>query len=193
MKRASVLLCFLLLLSLLLSGCQGVKDTAADEEAAAKAGVSATAPALDESGGTTVPDAEGDVVQGNTKAPDATGETAGKETAMKLTVGKKTFTVTLENNETAKALMNQLPLDLVMSELNGNEKYYYYSELPSDPKQVGTVRAGDVMLYGGNTLVIFYETFRTTYPYTRIGAVDDPSGLAKALGSGDVRVEWSAS
>ena len=85
----------------------------------------------------------------------------------------------------------QLPLDLLMTELNGNEKYYYYSELPSDPRRVGTVHAGDIMLYGGNTLVLFYKTFDTNYSYTRIGSVENPEGLAQALGAGDVSVTWS--
>ncbi|MBP5273037.1 MAG: hypothetical protein ILO43_08775 [Clostridia bacterium] len=110
---------------------------------------------------------------------------------MKLIIGDKTFSVRLEDNATARAVKAQLPLDLLMTELNGNEKYYYYSELPSDPRRVGTVHAGDIMLYGGNTLVLFYKTFDTNYSYTRIGSVENPEGLAQALGAGDVSVTWS--
>ncbi len=161
----AMLLTFLLLLGMLLTGCQDVKDTS-------------------------VKDAEGDVRRGNTKKAEATATTTQKAGSMKLIVGNKTFTVRLENNETAQALKAQLPLSLEMTELNGNEKYYYYSTLPTSATRPGTIHAGDVMLFQSNTLVIFYKTFESDYSYTRIGSVTDPEGLAEALGSGDVRVEW---
>ena len=195
---AAMLVTFLLLLGMLLTGCQHVKDTSADEEAARKAKVTASAPnltrATDKDGNyievSTVRDAQGDVQKGNTKKAEATATTTQKAEDMKLIVGGKTFTVRRENNETVQALKAQLPLDLEMTELNGNEKYYYYSTLPTSATRPGTIRAGDIMLFQSNTLVIFYDTFESDYAYTRIGSVTDPEGLAEALGTGDVRVEW---
>lgn len=195
---AAMLVTFLLLFGMLLTGCQQVKDTSADEEAARKAKSTAASPdltrATDKEGNvievSTVPDAEGDVQKGNTKKAEATATTTQKAGDMKLIVGDQTFTVRLENNETAQALKAQLPLDLEMTELNGNEKYYYYSTLPTGATRPGTIHAGDIMLYQSNTLVIFYDTFESDYSYTRIGSVTDPEGLAEALGTGDVRVEW---
>lgn len=196
---AAMLLSILLLLGMLLSGCQDVKDTSADEEAGRKAKLTEVAPdltrATDKDGNyievSTVPDAEGDVQRGNTKKAEATATTTQKAGSMKLIIGDKTFPVKLENNETAQALKAQLPLSLTMTELNGNEKYYYYSTLPTASTRPGTIHAGDIMLYGSNTLVIFYKTFESEYSYTRIGSVANPDGLAEALGSGDVQVEWS--
>lgn len=195
---AAMLITLCLLLGMLLTGCQHVKDTSADEEAARKAKVTASSPdltrATDKDGNyievSTVPDAEGDVQKGNTKKAEATATTTQKAGDMKLIIGDKTFTVRLEDNETAQALKAQLPLDLEMTELNGNEKYYYYSTLPTGATRPGTIHAGDIMLFQSNTLVIFYDTFESDYSYTRIGSVTDPEGLAEALGSGDVRVEW---
>lgn len=112
-------------------------------------------------------------------------------TKMKITVGDKVFTVTLEDNATAKAFKTLLPFSINMSELNGNEKYFDLSEsLALNSTNPGTIRNGDLMLYGSRTLVLFYKSFSTSYRYTRIGRIDNVSGLAEALGSGNVIVKY---
>lgn len=96
------------------------------------------------------------------------------------------YGMALEENETARALMARLPLAMEMQELNGNEKYYYMdAALPANEERVGQVRRGDVMLYGDDCLVIFYEDFATEYRYTRVGRI----GELPELGKGSVRVE----
>ncbi len=123
---------------------------------------------------------------------DVTDLHESEDNKMRITIGGKEFTATLEDNETSKAIGTLLPMTLDMSELNGNEKYYYLNQsLPTNTESIGTIHAGDIMLYGSSCIVIFYDTFETSYSYTRIGHIDDVSELASALGSGDVTVTFS--
>jgi hypothetical protein len=111
---------------------------------------------------------------------------------MKITAGSTVFTATLADNEAGAAFKSMLPLTLNMADLHANEKYYDLPRaLPAAPTNPGTINAGDVMLYGSDTLVLFYRTFTTSYSYTAIAKVDDPSRLAAALGTGNVTVTFS--
>lgn len=110
---------------------------------------------------------------------------------IKITVNSQTFTATLFDNNSAKAFKEMLPLTLNMIELNGNEKYYDLpNSLPTNSSNPQTIKNGDLMLYGSKTLVLFYKTFSTSYSYTKLGAIDDVTGLATALGSGNVTVTF---
>lgn len=109
-----------------------------------------------------------------------------------LTIHGTSFAVTLEDNEAARAFAARLPLTLDMSELNGNEKYFYLDEsLPTASYRPGTIQTGDLMLYGSSCVVLFYQTFTSGYSYTRLGRVTNPEGLAAALGSGSVKVSFA--
>ena len=112
---------------------------------------------------------------------------------MTITINGQSFLVTLYDNETVAALKEKIPLTLDMSELNGNEKYNYLSfSLPTNASNPGQIHAGDLMLYGSDCLVLFYESFATSYRYTPIGRVNDPSGLAGAVGRGSVQITFAA-
>ena len=106
-----------------------------------------------------------------------------------LTIGDHSFTAKMEQNSTVEAFRALLPLTLEMQELNGNEKYHYLSEsLPANRTKVGTIHAGDIMLYGDNCVVVFNEKFNTTYQYTPSGHITSPEGLKENLGSGTTKV-----
>ena len=115
-----------------------------------------------------------------------------EESRVWMTVGERRFAITLTDNAAARAFAELLPLTLDMPDLNGNEKHVTLpKELPTNASRPGTIRNGDLMLYGSNTLVVFYLTFDSSYSYTRLGRVDDPTGLAQALGPRSVRVVFS--
>jgi len=112
---------------------------------------------------------------------------------MKITIGTTVFTATFYDNATAAAFKAKLPMTINMTELNGNEKYFDLpNALPANASNPGTIQNGDLMLYGSNTLVLFYKIFSTSYSYTKIGRIENPSGLATALGSGNATVTFEA-
>ena len=118
--------------------------------------------------------------------------TSREQALMWMTIGAKRFAVTLEDNTTARAFVQLLPTTLDMPDLNGNEKHVRLPRsLPTNAVRPGTIRTGDVMLYGDETLVVFYETFRSSYSYTRIGRIADSAELARALGPGTARIAFA--
>ncbi len=108
---------------------------------------------------------------------------------LQIQVDDATFSATLLDTPATEALLDLLPLTLNMQELNGNEKYATLPQaLPTDAAQPGQIQTGDLMLYGSDCLVLFYEDFPTSYSYTPLGKIDDPQGLAQSLGAGNVEV-----
>lgn len=74
-------------------------------------------------------------------------EAAENKNKAEIIIKGHTFVVTLEDNNTAKALYEQMPIEFNMSELNGNEKYCYLDKsLPTAPEKIGKIRTGDIML-----------------------------------------------
>lgn len=110
---------------------------------------------------------------------------------MWMTINEHRFAITLADNTTARAFAAQFPLTLHMKELNGNEKHAKLpTSLPVNASRPGIIRNGDLMLYGDDTLVVFYSTFNSMYSYTRIGRVDDTSGLVQALGPKSAQINF---
>lgn len=106
-----------------------------------------------------------------------------------ITIGEQQVSAKLYDNKTTQAFIEKLPLDINMSDINSNEKFYRFSDtLPTDAERPGEINTGDIMLYGDNGLVLFYETFSSTYSYTRIGYIEETANLAQVVGDGDINV-----
>ena len=122
----------------------------------------------------------------------ASASSITEKSRMWMTVGEQRFAITLADNAAARTFVTLLPLTLEMSDLNSNEKYASLpGTLPTNASKPGTIHAGDLMLYGTDTLVVFYSTFESTYAYTRLGRVDDNANLAQVLGRRAVNVMFS--
>lgn len=116
-------------------------------------------------------------------------------TDIKVTVNGSVFEAKIYNDSPcAQQLLSKFPLTVTMNELNGNEKYYRFSEsFPSNPENVESINSGDIMLYQSDYLVLFYETHNTSYTYTRIGYIADTTGLKEAVGTGNPTVTFEIS
>lgn len=107
-----------------------------------------------------------------------------------MQIGNKNFTIKLFDNNAAQNLITQLPLTLDMKELNGNEKYSYLpKKLPADSQNISEIKAGDLMLFGSDCLVLFYKNFHTSYSYTKIGYIENITELTATLGNGNIKVK----
>ena len=128
---------------------------------------------------------------GGTGIPGLSVEAAEK-TKVQIRIGDTDFKASFEDNKTTRAFLEKFPITYTMSELNGNEKYKNLNyELPENAKQVKKIHAGDIMLYGSDCIVIFYKDFETSYSYTRLGKITDPSGIEMAVTEGKIRVRFS--
>ena len=134
------------------------------------------------------------------KENNGNGNSGGTDNTMpqtiKITVSGKTHPVKIENNEATKTLVAALREASVTYEAHdygGFEKVGSLGRsLPTSDKQITTV-AGDVILYSGNQIVLFYGS--NTWRYTRLGKIqfeslDELKSFLKA-GNGNISVTLS--
>ena len=114
------------------------------------------------------------------------------EYRLSVQVGETAFTATLEDNAAVDALITLLqsgPITIQMSDYGGFEKVGPLGQsLPTSNSQT-TTQAGDIVLYQGNQIVVFYGS--NSWSYTRLARINDLTGWQEALGSGDITVTFS--
>lgn len=103
-----------------------------------------------------------------------------------------TYSATLEDNSSSRAFADLLkngPLTISTHDYGGFEKVGELgATLPRNDEQI-TTSIGDIILYQGNQITIYYA--QNTWSFTRLGKIDDPSGLREALGDGDVAITFA--
>ena len=114
-----------------------------------------------------------------------------EEMSILMKIGDEVVTVAWEDNESARALaelLREQPMSIQMSMYGGFEQVGSFgTSLPRDDEQT-TTQAGDIVLYSGNQMVVFYGS--NSWAYTRLGRITDKSAeeLEKLLGNGDVTI-----
>lgn len=115
-----------------------------------------------------------------------------EEAMLKITVGDYELLATFEDNSSAeefKQLLAQGPVTVEMDDYGGFEKVGSLSTtLTRNDRQI-TTEPGDVILYQGNQLTIYYGT--NTWSFTRLARIDDPTDLKAKLGEGTVQITFS--
>ncbi|OUQ58938.1 hypothetical protein B5E56_09270 [Flavonifractor sp. An112] len=131
----------------------------------------------------------GSVPEETQSAETASGQ---EETALKITVGDEELLATLEDNSSArefKELLAQGPVTIEMEDYGGFEKVGPLGTTLTRNDQQITTEPGDVILYQGNQITIYYGT--NTWNFTRLAKIDDPADLQAKLGEGRVQVTFS--
>ena len=119
---------------------------------------------------------------------------AGEETMIYAHIGDKTLTIKPESNSSARAFVELLQsggLTVDMHDYGGFEKVGPLgTTLPTNDERI-TTEPGDVILYHGNQITIYYDT--NTWSFTRLGKVQGmaPEEIRDALGNGDPTVVFS--
>lgn len=118
-------------------------------------------------------------------------EKSGNMININIKIGNSDFSAKLYDNPTVNEFIKNFPITYNMSELHGNEKYYYMpNSFPTDSEIPDNINKGDIMLYGSDCLVIFYNTFPNSYSYTRLGYIENTSELENAVGKGNVEISF---
>ena len=123
-------------------------------------------------------------------APQETGSPSAapqeEETMLYIQIGDATLTAVLEDNPSAQALAELLedgPVTLEAENYGGFEKTAVLPEaLPQNDARI-TAGPGDVMLYQGDTVVLFYGS--NTWSYTKLAHITKTEGLEAALSGGE--------
>lgn len=110
-----------------------------------------------------------------------------------IQVVDRNFTAIMYDNESARAIIGEMPFTLRMDDYASQEKVIGLTfDVPySKTETPDKINAGDMYLWSGNNLVLFYTSFSNSYSYVPIGYITDVSGLADALGKGSVEVTFS--
>ena len=211
MKNKGLAACVLITaMTVFLLGCGNSKTgTASGTEAAAEE-VSSSAltgdqqQVVDESVNVTNEESSSEALSSEeqkTESEEITGSDSEVQTAeeeavktLQMKIADTVVEVAWEDNESVEALRKlceEEPLTIEMSMYGGFEQVGSIgSNLPRNDVET-TTSAGDIVLYSGNKIVVFYGS--NSWAYTRLGHItdQDEAGMTQLLSNGDVTITVS--
>ena len=118
-------------------------------------------------------------------------EVTSEMTTIQVIINGQEFEAELNDNEAARQFTEMLPIQLDMEDLHDSEKYFYFSDdFDTADEELKEIHEGDLLIYDSKCLVLFYESFETTYQYTPLGKISDTAGLKEALGTGTAAISF---
>ena len=203
MKKPSLIMVLMLGMALLLTACSGNMGTeASDSDSIADTGIinlnenpidnpaENQADIQKENGTEKIDDVQIEPADEAESADNLENqEETGGQTEMKMNVqiGDYSFSATLENNAAVEELLGMMkegPVTIQMDDYSGFEKVGPLGRSLTTSNSQTTTSAGDIVLYNGSNIVMFYGS--NSWSYTRIGKIEDLSDWEKALGSGSI-------
>lgn len=116
-----------------------------------------------------------------------------EDAGMKLYINDTEIPVSWEDNDTTKELMEQAESgDIIvsMSMYSDNEQVGSLGRSYTRNDKQTTTHNGDIVLYNGNNIVVFYGS--NSWSYTRLGKMDMPEHeIIELLSNGDVELKIS--
>ena len=135
-----------------------------------------------------VPEGQSDEIQ--SEQTEGNGLEA-EEMSILMKIGDEAVTIAWEDNESVAALADLLreqPMSIQMSMYGGFEQVGSFGTILTRDDKKTTAQEGDIVLYSGNQMVVFYAS--NSWAYTRLGKITDKSAeeLKEMLGCGDVTI-----
>lgn len=141
--------------------------------------------------GSTPPPSQSVVSQPESSQPQ--DKSSDQEGAMlKITVGDQELLANFAENSSAeefRELLSQGPVTISMEDYGGFEKVGPLGTTLTRNDTRITTQPGDVILYQGNQITIYYGT--NTWNFTRLAKINDSTDLQAKLGTGTVQVTFS--
>ena len=192
MKTKKIFLAFCMTIMFCMSACAGTSKNTSDDQGAVNE-ISAS-----ENNETESPEenvmSEGTAMYQLAAENKAAEDEAMGDSTMTMKIGDTKVNVDWEDNQAVEALRNMAEdgdVTIQMSMYGGFEQVGSIGQsLPRDDKQT-TTSSGDVVLYSGNQMVVFYGS--NSWSYTRLGHISDKNteDMTDLLSNGDVTITIS--